>query len=161
MYAIGILNPSRKEEIRAAERPKFALQNTYKPISDFDFQENEEYPKVKKGRLSQKVKINGIPGFIASANDNLATITIDYGITLKKFMKFNELNDSDEIREGQVYYLKSKKSKAKIHYHVVLPGESAWSISQKYGIGVNKLLSKNRIRAIRGRIIYNFPFPAL
>ena len=45
----------------------------------------------------------------------------------------------------QVYYFKKKKSKAKAHYHTVYPDETLWSISQKYGVRVSKLLNKNRL----------------
>lgn len=145
-YAINILNPSKNQETKVASRTKFIPQNNYKPVADFNFQENNRFPIVKTGLISKRVKVNGIPGFIATSQDNLSTITIDHGITQKKFMKYNEMIYGDEIIEGQVYYLKAKKSKAKTHYHVVLPGESAWSISQRYGLKVKKLLEKNRLR---------------
>jgi membrane-bound lytic murein transglycosylase D len=144
-YALNLLNPSQRDNIKAAARPKIVFESNYKPISDFNFKESNKYPVVKTSLITKKVKINGIPGFIASSKDKLTTITIDHGITQKKFMKYNEMSPSEEIVEGQVYYLKPKKSKAKIHYHVVIPGESAWSISQKYGLKLNKLLSKNRM----------------
>lgn len=144
-YAINLLNPSERNNIKVATRPKIVFENNYKPVSEFNFKESTKYPIVKTSFITKKVKINGIPGFIASSNDKLSTVTIDHGITQKKFLKYNEITSSEEIIEGQVYYLKPKKSKAKIHYHVVLPGESAWSISQKYGIKLKKLLSKNRM----------------
>jgi membrane-bound lytic murein transglycosylase D len=144
-YAINLLSPADRDNIQAATRPKIVFENNYKPVSEFNFNETTKYPIVKTSFITKKVKINGIPGFIASSKDKLSTVTIDHGITQKKFMKYNEITPSEEIKEGQVYYLKPKKSKAKIHYHVVIPGESAWSISQKYGIKLKKLLSKNRM----------------
>jgi len=144
-YAINILHPNRNEDMKVASRPKIILQTSYKPIADFDFKENDRFPIVKTSPITKKIKINGIPGFIASTNDNRSNVTINHGISEKKFLKFNEMTASDEIIEGQVYYLKRKKNKAKIHYHVVIPGETAWSISQKYGIKLKKLLTKNRM----------------
>jgi membrane-bound lytic murein transglycosylase D len=47
---------------------------------------------------------------------------------------------------GQVYYFKAKKSKAGVHYHIARPGETWWSVAQKYGITKSALLSKNRLR---------------
>ncbi len=126
-------------------KSKIVFQNTYKPISDFDFKENQTYPIISTG-TSTSIKINGIPGFIASASDNLRSIKTDYGIDEKRFLKYNDMTSLDRVNDGQVYYLKSKKSKAKIHYHTVMPGENAWSISQKYGIKVKNLLTKNRMR---------------
>jgi membrane-bound lytic murein transglycosylase D len=145
-FALNVFHPSRKEEFKGASRPKIVLQTSYEPIAEFDFEENDRFPIVKTSLITKKIKINGIPGFIASANDNLANVTINHGISEKKFLKFNEMTYRDEIVEGQVYYLKRKKNKAKIHYHVVIPGENAWSISQKYGLKLKKLLTKNRLR---------------
>jgi membrane-bound lytic murein transglycosylase D len=144
-YAINLLNPSERENVKVAVRPEIAVTNNYKPISEFSFKESTKYPIVKTTLITKKVKINGIPGFIASENDKMSTVTTDHGVSKKKFMKYNDMKVSDELIAGQVYYLKNKKAKAKTHYHVVLPGENAWSISQKYGIKLNKLLAKNRM----------------
>jgi membrane-bound lytic murein transglycosylase D len=144
--AINLLSPARKSEAKNDSRSKIAFENTYKPISEFDFNNSNKYPLVKKSLITQKIRINGLPGFIASGKDKISTITIDHGVTQKDFMEYNDMTSADEIIEGQVYYLKAKKSKAKVHYHVVIPGENAWSISQKYGIKLKKLLTKNRLR---------------
>ena len=47
---------------------------------------------------------------------------------------------------GNYYYTEKKKTSAEVETHVVQPGESLWSISQKYGIRLAALKSKNRIR---------------
>ncbi|NJN25438.1 MAG: LysM peptidoglycan-binding domain-containing protein [Cyclobacteriaceae bacterium] len=130
-------------QAKAHPKPKIVFENTYKPIAEFDFSESEAYPQISKGAI---VRINGIPGFIASSSDIMSGIASKHGIALQKFLRYNDLTTFDQINPGQVYYLKSKKSKAKIHYHTVMPGETAWSISQKYGLKLNKLLAKNRLR---------------
>ena len=135
-------------EVRTTEespKSKLLFQYDYKPASEFDFNQNREFPKIKNTSPTE-VKINGLPGFIAADTDDINSVTVGYGISEKKFLKINDMTSSDKIVAGQVYYLKTKKSKAKIHYHVVIPGENAWSISQKYGIKLKKLLTKNRMR---------------
>ncbi len=127
-------------------KPNIPL-NSYQPISDFNFNINQEYPKFNKSILSKRIRINGIPGFIASSSEDLNSVLIKYSIKESKFLRYNDMTGSDEIIPGQVYYLKSKKSKAKIQYHVVIPGENAWTISQKYGLKINKLLLKNQMKA--------------
>ncbi|MCK5367008.1 MAG: LysM peptidoglycan-binding domain-containing protein, partial [Cyclobacteriaceae bacterium] len=126
-------------------KSKMVFQSVYKPISDFNFNENQDYPKINNS-TSTNVKINGIPGFIASSSEDLNFVLAEYGISKSKFYKYNDMTSADKINGGYVYYLKAKKSKAKIHYHVVIPGENAWSISQKYGVKLKKLLSKNRMK---------------
>lgn len=132
---------SKKEK----HKPKIVVQKTYATTQHIDLDENNKFPKINTTK-SNKVKINGIPGFVASRANNFNSITKKYGISKDKFVKYNDMTPYDKIIEGQEYYLKAKKSKAKTHYHVLIPGESAWSISQKYGIKLNKLLAKNRMR---------------
>ena len=144
--ALSILNPDKSKALQKVSGPKIAFQNTYKPTSEVSINSSKKYPQIKKNPLTKKIRINGIPGFIASPKDRISTLAIDHGITKKDFIKYNDMISTDEIIEGEVYYLKPKKSKAKIHYHVVIPGESAWSISQKYGIKLKKLLTKHRMR---------------
>lgn len=132
---------------KSAQNPqsKLVLQSNYKPISEFDFKQNQDFPKVNTNSPT-KVRINGIPGFIATPVDDINSISVGHAISVAKFLKYNDMTSSDNIEAGQVYYLKTKKSKAKIHYHIVQPGENAWYISQKYGIKIKKLLTKNRMR---------------
>ncbi|MCK5701752.1 MAG: LysM peptidoglycan-binding domain-containing protein [Cyclobacteriaceae bacterium] len=139
-------SPLENGSVAVEPKSKFVSQNSYKPISAFNFDENQDYPKINKNNISTKVKINGIYGFIASYGKDLNSVISEYGISKNKFLKYNDMTNSDRIDEKQVYYLKAKKSKAKIHYHIVLPGENAWSISQKYGIKIKKLLTKNRMK---------------
>ena len=127
-------------------KSKLTFHSIYKPISEFNFEKNLEYPKIKKSPGSRLVTINGIKGFIAYTSDDFNSISRDFNISLSKFLKYNDLTISDKIIPDQFYYLKPKRLKARIHYHVVLPGENAWYISQKYGLKLKKLLAKNRMR---------------
>ena len=53
------------------------------------------------------------------------------------------------IETGKYYYTKKKKASAEVETHLVQPGETLWSISQKYGIKLSSLKAKNRIRKDR------------
>ena len=119
------------------------------------------YPKIKENKYRDHkyiIGINGIPGIIASATDNAMTLAQKGGITLSKFLKYNDLKNNFLI-PGQVYYLKNKKRRAPTHYHSLEKDESLWEVSQKYGLRLNSLLSKNRITKVRpsaeqGRILW-------
>jgi membrane-bound lytic murein transglycosylase D len=105
------------------------------------------YPKIKMGKSDSRiVKVNGITGVIANDGEDLKTLALIGGLELSKFLRINEIDISDNVVSGNVYYFKSKKSKAKEHYHIVLPGENLWSISQKYGVRKQKLIAKNRLK---------------
>jgi len=150
-------------------RPKNALEErtvaTSKPHPESFSQpantalnENSEFPVIVRKNASKEVRINGIPGFIATTDDNLITSPDKHKISRAQFLSYNDMVSSDQIKPGQVYYLRSKKSKAKVHNHVTLPGETTWSISQKYGIKVQSLLSKNRMaiteQTTQGRVLW-------
>ena len=95
---------------------------------------------------SSFVKVNKIPAIIAGKDNDLQALAKVGGVSLARFLECNDIDSMHQIIPGQVYYLKKKKSKAPIHYHVVQPGETLWHIAQKYGIKKKKLLRKNRIR---------------
>ncbi len=133
--------PQNKEK----HKPKVVIQQTYTTTQNVDWNENNNFPKFVTTK-SNILKINGIHGFVAPQAENINSITKKHGIQKNKFLTYNDLTPYDKIIEGQPYYLRAKKSKAKTHYHVLLPGESAWSVSQKYGIKLKKLLAKNRMR---------------
>ena len=104
------------------------------------------YPKIKVGSGDSRiVKVNGIPGVIANDGDDLKTLALIGGTELSKFLRVNEMDISHPVVAGSVYYYKSKKGKAREHYHTVMPGEDLWFISQKYGVKIQKLVQKNRL----------------
>ncbi len=70
----------------------------------------------------------------------------EIGLKEKKFLKLNDMEEGERIETGKYYYTEKKKTSAEVETHVVQPGESLWMISQKYGIRLASLKSKNRIR---------------
>ncbi len=106
------------------------------------------FPRINKSKHSKHkyiIGINNIPGIIAGNTDTMESMALKGELSKKKFVSFNDLSPSDKIKNGQVYYLKKKKNKAKTYYHTIKEGENLWTISQKYGIKLDKLKEKNRI----------------
>jgi len=105
-----------------------------------------------------KIKMNGIPAIRAKSNENLNTLSKRTGISIAKLRKYNDIGPRGNVRADKYYYLKKKKRKGQVHYHVVQPGETLWGISQDYGIRLNQLLKKNRMRDIEklkvGRVLW-------
>ncbi len=106
------------------------------------------FPKIHHNKFKDHkyiIGVNGLPGIIASATDNAQTLAMKGEISRRKFNLYNDLSANQSISAGQVYYFKKKKSKAGTHYHTLQENENLWSISQKYGIRLDKLVAKNRI----------------
>ncbi|MGP1591689.1 MAG: glucosaminidase domain-containing protein [Prevotella sp.] len=85
----------------------------------------------------------------ARAGDTFKSIDAEVHISDRKLARYNEREKNDPLQEGEVIYLKKKKSKAEKRFkdrlHVVKPGESMYSIAQQYGIKVESLYTKNHL----------------
>ena len=103
-------------------------------------------------------EINGKKGILAVQGDTPESVAARAGINLKRFMKFNDIDENDRIIPNEVYYLKKKDSRAVVAYHTVLGYETMWKISQMYGIQMEALLAKNRMTQIqrlqKGRLLW-------
>ncbi len=85
-----------------------------------------------------------IPNVVVQPNQNIKTIAEENNKTEKKIAKYNDLL-YHKVEPGDVLYLKPKKRKSSIAQHTVEEGENMWLISQKYGIKLNSLYSKNKM----------------
>jgi membrane-bound lytic murein transglycosylase D len=103
-------------------------------------------------------EINGKKGILAIQGDTPESIAARAGINLKRFLKFNDIDENDRIIPNEVYYLKKKDSRAVVAYHTVLGYETMWKISQMYGIQMEALLAKNRMTQVqrlqKGRLLW-------
>jgi membrane-bound lytic murein transglycosylase D len=103
-------------------------------------------------------EINGKKGILSQQGDTPESIAARAGINLKRFLKFNDLNENDRINPNEVYYLKKKDRRAVVAYHTVEGYESLWKISQMYGMQLEDLMAKNRITQIqrpqKGRLLW-------
>jgi len=59
--------------------------------------------------------------------------------------RYNDLNKSDVLEEGQILYLQPKRNKAQEDFHIVKSGDTMRNISQQYGVKLNKLYKKNNM----------------
>lgn len=86
---------------------------------------------------------------VAREGDNFKNLGKEVGISWRKLAKYNERDKHDTLRPGDIIYLKKKRNKAPKQYkkrpHIVQTGESMYSISQKYGIKLEKLYKLNHL----------------
>ena len=121
-----------------------------------------DYPRITGNTnaeyYSGQIKMNGIPAIRARKNETLLSLSKRTNTSVTRLRKFNDIGPNGNVRGDQYYYLKNKKAKGKVHYHIVQSGETLWSISQDYGIKLSKLLQKNRMRTTEelkiGRVLW-------
>ncbi|WP_028913101.1 glucosaminidase domain-containing protein [Prevotella sp. MA2016] len=86
---------------------------------------------------------------IARRGDTYKSIGKEVGISYRKIAKYNERNRKDQLKEGEVVWLKKKQRKAPKDYkgrlHYVREGESMYSIAQLYGIRLKNLYKINHL----------------
>lgn len=103
-------------------------------------------------------EINGLPGIQAQAGDDAASLARKAKVSYSSFLRYNDMSERDPIIVGDVYYLAKKRKKALVPFHTVREGETARSISQRYGIRLKKLMRFNRLDRIQklatGRIMW-------
>jgi membrane-bound lytic murein transglycosylase D len=117
----------------------------------FDEQrDTEKFPVIRAGgtfRGEKRLLINGIPGIIAQAGEDVSALAERAGVSSSQLVRFNDLTSKRaRVEEGKGYYLRPKKNRAPAHYHTVAPGENLWSISQRLGVKLKKLTRNNRMK---------------
>ncbi|MFM8740158.1 MAG: LysM peptidoglycan-binding domain-containing protein, partial [Cytophagales bacterium] len=88
--------------------------------------------------------VNNLRAVKAMEGETLVAFTDRVGISLSRFLRFNEISIDHALDADAYYFLEKKKSKSLVMMHKVKPGEDLWSISQLYGIRVNKLEKWNK-----------------
>lgn len=121
------------------------------------------FPVTKPWKGSAKysgttMNINKLPAVMGTKGDSLEGLARKGNLSLRDFLDINDVEIDHRVVGGEVYYFKKKKSKAKVTYHVVDGGETLWSISQKYGVRLSKIVMKNRIegdmKVKAGRVLW-------
>ncbi len=114
------------------------------------YKQANSFPRIEgnttKASQPDQITVNDIEGVQAAQTTTLSKFSDQIGLKEKKLRKLNDLDPGERIEAGKYYYTKKKKTKADVETHIVMPGETLWSISQKYGIKLSSLKSKNRIR---------------
>ncbi len=91
------------------------------------------------------IRINGLKAVMASDSENIVSLALKSGISSGRLIKFNDLHSASPIISGEIYYTQNKRNRSAVRFHVAQHGETAWGISQKYGLKLNQLYRKNRM----------------
>ena len=120
----------------------------------YQYDEGKEFNK-KENVLLQQGEMRNIYTFNknyyirARRGDTFRRIAEDVDISYRKLAKYNERNKNDVLEEGEIVWLHKKAKKApkafKNRPHRVEPGESMYTISQRYGIRLKYLYKMNKL----------------
>ena len=146
--------PVKRQVAKKKEEPKKKIEEIAEKV----------YPTELKPGLTDVssvvtiISFNGVSSVLAKTGEDVYSLAKKGRISEAAFRKYNDMSDTDELVADQFYYVRPKKSKSKVGYHVVKSGETLWSISQHYGMKVKKLAMKNRMSIIdepeTGRVLW-------
>ncbi len=90
---------------------------------------------------------NGVRYVIAAEGETFASLALYLNMREKTLRKYNDALDTRELEPGDMVYIYPKKNRAgrKYSYYYFRPGDTAWEISQKYGIKLKSLYKLNGI----------------
>jgi hypothetical protein len=117
---------------------------------------------VTKAEALNSILIKSHPNqgikFVIIPNDiDLTAISNKFKISESSLMKWNEI-DSKKLKKNDILFLESKSSTGNVATYKAQVGESMHDISQKFGIKLKKLYSKNRMnygqKPNSGQLIY-------
>ncbi len=117
--------------------PKYA---TTKSADNFE-------KKVEENMPSEIHLNNNIKYVFAKKGDNIDIIAQRYGKLPFEIARYNEIERTSKITEGQMIYLQPKRTNAArdVEAHIVKDGDTMYSISQLYGIKLKSLYTKNQL----------------
>lgn len=107
-----------------------------------------ENRNINKEPASAERKImlrNRIKYIVASEGDTYESITREMGLMRWELARYNDIEDNATIDPGDIIYLQPKRSRAERgnETHIVKEGETMHSISQLYGVRLDRLLRRN------------------
>ena len=102
----------------------------------------EEFPNPHQPYLA-----NELLYVVARRGDTFKSLGKEFDISHRKLRKYNELPKDYVFRGGEIVYLEEKRRRAtKDHIaYVVRSGDSMYSISQKFGVRLERLYKMNNM----------------
>ncbi len=90
---------------------------------------------------------NGVPFIYAAEGETYESIAKSYRLFLKEILRFNDLQQSEELVPGTVVYLKKKKkaSHPGLDRYVVEEGQTLREISQRFAVRMKDICRRNGI----------------
>lgn len=106
-------------------------------------------PKPDPDDLVVQESANKIDFVIAREGDTFEALADLFDKRTEDILEYNELRYDAELKAGQIVYLQPKKRRAsRDHpYYTVVEGDDMYTISQRFGVRLEKLYKRNDIPA--------------
>jgi membrane-bound lytic murein transglycosylase D len=101
---------------------------------------------VAEPEETEEPEINGLPIIRARKGEGLQALARRGDVGLSTFLHYNEIEIDAPVIEGQPYFLRKKKRHSAEELYTVKPGESLWTISQRFGVQSKSILRFNDLK---------------
>lgn len=86
--------------------------------------------------------------------DTFKSISQEFDLRDWELYKYNDLEDNARLSPGQLLYIQPKRYRAReVEYHTVAENETMYSISQRYGLRLKWLYTRNRMERGDGIVV--------
>ena len=117
----------------------------YEEIQSNDKVGNDNFEVDLSKQSSIKITSNRIKYVVGKTGDTFEKIALQNDMGKWQILRYNDLNDGDKIKDGDIIYLQPKRNRGTQEYYIVKEGDTMRSISQKYGVSLKKLYKKNHM----------------
>jgi len=109
-----------------------------------NYDENEEFAEIElSNKPMVKLSSNKIKYIKANKGDTPESIALKLEMGSWQIKSYNDVGKGYRFDEGELVYLQPKKNKSSKKSHTVKAGDTIWSISQKHGVKMSKILKYN------------------
>lgn len=144
-YLIKIIEDNKLYELDKGNKIKINNSDTLRHNKK---QKSDNANIFLVANLGREIKLNNrVKYILAKTGDTPDALAKELDMFTWQLLRYNDLTNDSILRQGQLIYIQPKRNKAEFgkNTHTVKAGETLYTISQMYGIKLNKLVKKNNI----------------
>jgi membrane-bound lytic murein transglycosylase D len=100
--------------------------------------------EVKSVNQEEVFLVNGVPAIKAQPGELVTALAKRANLRISDFLRYNDVPIDHRVKSGAYYFIEKKKAKAAEPFHQLQQGEDLWTVSQRYGVQLKKLMKYNR-----------------
>lgn len=151
LIALGKLKPSDDFYVTTAPGPAMPVLTSSSPSSVLPPPSSNlpppsaALPSLSSIYPSGEFQINATRVVVATAGTAWLSIAQKYDIPLARLLDFNDAKEEEILINDQLVFLQRKRKKGEKQEHVVVEGETLYSIAQSEGLRLESLLEYNKM----------------
>lgn len=98
---------------------------------------------ITSRRQSYITNAQGVPYVKAGKADSWYTIAVANDMRLWQVLKYNDADKNEDLKEGDIVYLKPKRGNPALSSHSVKEGETLRIVAQMHGVKLSRLIKLN------------------